>query len=456
MMAMEYLIGVFIDSSKADGTLTSPFSGCQSRYELPFRISASSKIGSRIVLNVICLETPYKSGLGDDPPLRSFSKSVCLCDCSATLHLRLVVFTTRSLVDPEACLSSFSNFPRAKHKTLFSMALRVWSIIAAVAAIAVSLASVDAAIAAPFTITDLHDPTITKYGQGTYCAFGTGLGQTKGNPGGIRVKKLSAKSLTSGGAWTDAGTVSVPSWVKTQYPAATNVWAPEIFMESNTYYLYYAVSGFGTQISAIGVASSKTPCVANSWVDHGKIITSKAGSTYNAIDPNVFRDNKGQLWLTFGSFFGGIGQVKMSSPTTPVSSTETVYNVARRGSPDAVEGATVFAHGDFYYIFTSWDSCCKGTASTYKTRVGRSSSPNGPFVDENGVRLSSGGGTSFLAAKGNIIGPGGGDVFVDTVGSFTTWYYIFHYYDGANNGAVKTALQAIAWTSGKWPRSTLT
>lgn len=329
----------------------------------------------------------------------------------------------------------------------------MWKIVSALAVVAAVLSSADAAASAPVTITDLHDPTMTKYGSGTYCAFGTGLTQTSSNPGGIRVKKLSSSNPMSG-TWTDAGTIPVPSWVKSQYPAAINVWAPEIFKESSssTYYMYYSVSGFGTQVSAIGVASSKTPCTASSWTDHGIIVSSKAGSTYNAIDPNVFRDDAGQLWLSFGSFFGGIATVKMSSPTSPVSSGASIINVAKRSSPNAVEGASVVKHGDHYFLFTSWDSCCKGSGSTYKTRVGRSTSPSGPFVDENGVKLTSGGGTSFLAATGNYIGPGGGDIYVEG----STWYYIFHYYDKANNGAVKTAIQSISWSSTKWPRSFLT
>ena len=50
--------------------------------------------------------------------------------------------------------------------------------------------------------------------------------------------------------------------------------------------------------------------------------------------------------------------------------------------------------------------CCQGVNSTYNVRLGRSTSVSGPFVDESGVNLLSGGGSLFLSSEGNYIGPG--------------------------------------------------
>lgn len=51
--------------------------------------------------------------------------------------------------------------------------------------------------------------------------------------------------------------------------------------------MYYAVSTFGSQNSAIGVATSSTMEVG-SWTDHGATgVASSAGKLYNAIDPNL-------------------------------------------------------------------------------------------------------------------------------------------------------------------------
>ena len=306
-------------------------------------------------------------------------------------------------------------------------------------------------------IGDLHDPTITKYGSKTYCAFGTGIGQTGGNPGGIRMRTATAASLSMNVAWHDAGAIAVPAWAKRQFPTAGNLWAPDIYYEAatKTYYMYYAVSLFGTRKSAIGVAQSKTPCNKNSWVDKGKILSSSDNTPYNAIDPNVFRDAKGVLWMQFGSWSGGIYMTKMASPTAVIASNAVFLNVAER-SNKAVEGATMMYHGGYYFLFSSWDHCCQGASSNYNTRVGRSTSASGPFVGQRGMHLTNGGGSHFLSSTGNAAGTGGGDGFVDTsLDGKKSFWFIFHYYDKNNNGAVRTALQEIAWSAANWPLSSM-
>jgi arabinan endo-1,5-alpha-L-arabinosidase len=74
------------------------------------------------------------------------------------------------------------------------------------------------------------------------------------------------------------------------------------------YYLYYAVSAFGKNTSAIGVATNKTldPSDKNfNWIDHGEVIESVPGrDLWNAIDPNlIIAEN--EPWLVFGSFWNG-------------------------------------------------------------------------------------------------------------------------------------------------------
>ena len=44
----------------------------------------------------------------------------------------------------------------------------------------------------------------------------------------------------------------------------------------------------------------------------------------------------------------------------------------RTANNGAVEGSTLWKAGSYYYLFTSWDNCCKGLSSTYNIRVGRS------------------------------------------------------------------------------------
>lgn len=75
--------------------------------------------------------------------------------------------------------------------------------------------------------------------------------------------------------------------------------APDVTKIGDTYYLYYSVSQFGSQNSALGLATSKTMDVG-SWQDRGAIgVNSNAGKNYNAIDANLFRG--GNKWyMNFG------------------------------------------------------------------------------------------------------------------------------------------------------------
>ena len=58
-----------------------------------------------------------------------------------------------------------------------------------------------------------------------------------------------------------------------------------------------------------------------------------------------------------------------------------------------VEGSYVYHHGGYYYLFVSVDYCCNAAlaSNNYKEAVGRSTSPHGPFVDEDGTPMMRGG-----------------------------------------------------------------
>ncbi|KAG5717197.1 hypothetical protein E4T56_gene15316, partial [Termitomyces sp. T112] len=83
----------------------------------------------------------------------------------------------------------------------------------------------------------------------------------------------------------------------------------------------------------------------------------------------------------------------------------------------------------YYYLFSSWDTCCQGTSSTYNIRVGRSTSVNGPYVDSSGVALTTGGGTLVLQTHDAIYGPGGQDLMLDSDGTVL----VYHYYNASGN-----------------------
>jgi arabinan endo-1,5-alpha-L-arabinosidase len=224
------------------------------------------------------------------------------------------------------------------------------------------------------------------------------------------------------------------------------LWAPDVSQHDGTYYLYYSASTFGSQTSAIGLATSATG-LPGSWTDHGEVISTGPGDDFNAIDPSLIVDASGDWWLTLGSFWDGIKMISID-PATGMQSADdtTIHSVASRGG-DAIEGADMIEHDGAYYLFVAFDRCCAGTDSTYRVMVGRSDSPTGPFVDQSGSAMLDGGGTEILATNGDVIGPGGADVYSEGGDDLL----VYHYYDGANNGAAHLAIDRIEWVDG-WPQ----
>jgi arabinan endo-1,5-alpha-L-arabinosidase len=240
-----------------------------------------------------------------------------------------------------------------------------------------------------------------------------------------------------------------PQWWLT-YNAGGHSWAPDASFHNGRYWMYYAVSSFGSQNSAIGLATSAT-ADPGSWTDEGIVFSSAAGKSYNAIDPSLLVDASGRWWLTFGSFWGGIYQLELN-PTTgkPLSSSPTLIHLAQRPvANDPIEGPHVVRHGAYYYLFASFDYCCQGVNSTYSIRVGRSRYPNGPYVDASGVKMLNGGGTIVLASHDRVIGPGGQSVVHDDARGQDL--LVYHYYDGQLNGLPRLGINALGWTPGGWP-----
>lgn len=289
-----------------------------------------------------------------------------------------------------------------------------------------------------------HDPVIVKENKTYHCFSTHGF-------------ELASVDLHS---WAPLGKVfeSLPEWTLQTVPGAQDYWAPEVVYRNGMWRLYYAVSTFGKNTSAIGLAESKTldrTSPEYGWKDLGPVIISSPNDNYNAIDPAIACDDKGNDWLVFGSFWGGIQLVPLTKEGTVLSAVESnhalVRTIASRrsSSPNAIEGGYIFFHEGYYYLFASHDFCCRGTASSYHIVVGRSKSIEGPYLDEDEVPLLKGGGTtlrdSFSFKK--WAGPGHNTVFKDDDGKI---YLVYHAYDRENDGRPQLQIEIISWEN-CWP-----
>jgi arabinan endo-1,5-alpha-L-arabinosidase len=303
----------------------------------------------------------------------------------------------------------------------------------------------------------VHDPVMIKQ-DSVYYIFCTGRG----------ISVWSSKDMKD---WKREKPVfdTLP-WAVLAVKGFTNhIWAPDISYHEGLYYLYYSVSAFGKNTSCIGVATNKTLHPSSpdyKWTDHGKLIQSYPGKTnWNAIDPNIITDKKGNTWMVFGSFWDGIKLTKLKKSRLEIKGdTTNLPTIASRKAAsslnnpppvddnpkdaggNAIEAPFLFYKEEYYYLFASIDYCCKGVKSTYKMIVGKSKKITGPFIDKEGNYMAKGGGTILLAGDNKWYGVGHNAV----VGFDGTDYLIFHGYDACDNGKPKLRIEKIIWTDG-WP-----
>ena len=279
--------------------------------------------------------------------------------------------------------------------------------------------------------TGIHDPSMVKTPAGTYLAAYTGDNiPLKTSPDRIAFRNAGVV-FPHGAPWTAAYT-----------GGSRSLWAPDISYRNGRYHLYYSASTFGSNHSAIFLATSATGA-SGSWTDEGLVIESATSNDYNAIDPHLYVDPQGRWWLSFGSFWSGIKMVALN-PATGKRADTTIRSVAGRGG-GAIEAPYLVRHGSYYYLWVSFDLCCRGASSTYRIMVGRSTTVTGPFVDRTGVAMTAGGGTQVLAGHGSIHGPGHQAVLADSDADVL----VYHYY--ADNGAPCLGINLIGYDTAGWP-----
>ncbi len=285
-------------------------------------------------------------------------------------------------------------------------------------------------------VVGVHDPCVIKDGN-TFVLFSTG---------GLLSMRRSQDLLT----WQTAGDTlpELPGWAKEAVPDANGCWAPDISCFNGTFHLYYSVSTFGSNRSCIGLATNVTLDTSSpkyKWIDQGMVIRSRPDQdNFNAIDPNVVLDEKGQPWLSFGSFWSGIKMSRLDLTTgKPVGN---LLDVAGRNG-GAIEAPFIVRHGRSFYLFVSFDTCCKGADSTYKIMVGRSQRVSGPFLDYSGKKMLNGGGTLVLASYKNVRGPGHNAVLSDGGKD----YLVHHFYDADRDGRPTLQIRPLLWGRDGWP-----
>ena len=290
-----------------------------------------------------------------------------------------------------------------------------------------------------------HDPSTIIKCKDRYYQVVTGYG--------IKTKSSADKVFWKSGPPVFS---KLPSWTTNAVPGFDGtVWAPDIIYFANAYRVYYAISTWGSQTSAIGMVSTPTldpTDPAYAWTDHGPVILSSTTSPYNVIDPSLVLDASGNPWMCFGSYWTGIYVVQLDPVTgmrisADSPTTQLAYN-------SSIEASCLFHRGGYYYLFVNYDSCCSGVNSGYNIRVGRSPTITGPYFDRAGRDMRNAGNTLFLEGTGKFTGPGHAGILSEG----GRQYLSYHYYDAnayapwyGAYGPARFDLVPLAWTADNWP-----
>jgi len=302
---------------------------------------------------------------------------------------------------------------------------------------------------------NLHDPSIIKY-KDYYYIYSTDVSYGNNGKCGIMFRK--SKDLVN---WKFVGWVfnGVPpkalAFMQANQPTykQLSIWAPYIIKAGDLFRLYYSVPGNDIHLACIALATSSYP--DGPWTDEGIVLTCIPGDTYNAIDPSVTIDAvSGKHWMTYGSYDDGIFTVQLDPATGKrINGSDLGKKIAMRSQRhDAIEGSEILYNPDqkMYYLFVSYD----WLEDNYNVRVGRSTTPDGPFLDFNGNDMATpGDNLPMITAQYQFNNHSGWQGFghcavFDDSGNY---YYVSQARLGSDKYFMDLHIHRMIWTPSGWP-----
>ncbi|OZG50393.1 family 43 glycosylhydrolase [Bombiscardovia coagulans] len=283
----------------------------------------------------------------------------------------------------------------------------------------VSLQPLSAGADSSHVRTSSHDPSIVK-ANGKYYIFGS-------HRAWARSTDLQHWEPFTNNLSTDYERIFAPIWNSWPKQAsnpdvAGNMWAPEVIWNTSMskWCMYMSINGGGFPYQKSVMVLLTADDIEGDWTYVGPVIysgfqASNAGKTdvlkvlgqhpdltryssledtgLNMIDACVKYDENGDLWMSFGSWFGGIWMIKLDK-TTGLRDYDTKYptqaNVSDAyyghklagGYGNSGEGSALVKHGNWWYLMLSYGGLTQ--TGGYQMREFRSRSITGPYLDQNG------------------------------------------------------------------------
>jgi arabinan endo-1,5-alpha-L-arabinosidase len=181
------------------------------------------------------------------------------------------------------------------------------------------------------------------------------------------------------------------------------------------------------------------------------VLKSERSDDFNAIDPNHVIDRDGNHWLALGSFWSGLKLFPLDPKTgKPPAGDARRFSIASRPAPAtgpvAIEAPFIMERNGDYYLFASYDYCCRGVSSSYYMAVGRAKSVLGPYLGRDGRSMNDGYGTLLLRGDRRFRGPGHCAVLRDG----EDIYLVYHAYDAEAEARSTLRIARLDWQDG-WP-----
>ncbi len=287
------------------------------------------------------------------------------------------------------------------------------------------------AAAAGTTRTSVHDPSIVE-ANGKYYIFGSHLAWS------VSSDLRNWSSLTTN-VNTDYRTIFAHNaeWaalggnqgVSTGYDISGNLWAPDVIYNKamGKWCMYMSINGdwYYSSIAMATADNIEGPYTyagtvvysgfdnssQASMTDFAKVTGSNSvPSRYlsngswnnqygpNAIDPCVLYDANGDLWMSYGSWFGGIYMIKLDKNTglrdysytysTVTNQSDQYLGIKISGGYGCTGEGSYIVYDEaagYYYLYMSYGGlCCTTDFSNYHMRLFRSKNITGPYTDAAG------------------------------------------------------------------------
>lgn len=238
----------------------------------------------------------------------------------------------------------------------------------------------------PLLSVSVHDPSVIKVDD-TYYVFGSHLAAAKSQD--LRNWQLIESRVHDGNrlipnVYTELAETF--AWAETK-----TLWAPHVAqLADGRFYMYYCACRGDSPRSALGIAVADH--VEGPYKNLGIILQSGGLWTHdntiydanihpNVVDPHVFYDAEGRLWMVYGSYSGGIFILELDPETGFPLPDQGYGKKLAGGNHSRIEGPFILYNQTtgYYYLFLSFGGLHSGGG--YNIRVARAQKPDGPYYD---------------------------------------------------------------------------